>query len=152
MEEKNYSLLSADELVALLKAADPAEDLIEVEGELIKRIKSGECDVSVLDGVALPSMQEDEEESAAAPLYNGFILPGAYAFPSIVALVVMLMGVVSIALNLYVLVTGDYFTDFMSIIYYGFSVILVEFGKYLLLGLGIHLLADIAYNTFKARK
>ena len=44
------------------------------------------------------------------------------------------------------------FTDLMSIIYYGVTVLLVEFGKVFLAGLALHLLTDIAYNTFKNRK
>ena len=50
------------------------------------------------------------------------------------------------------LVTGGYFTDLMSVIYYGVTVLLVEFGKVFIAGLALHLLTDIAYNTFKNRK
>ena len=87
--EKNVSLCSVEELVDLLKSNAEEELKIEAEGELIKRIKAGECDVSVLDGIDLPSMKEDEEEeeTAGEPRFNSFILPGAYAFPSAVSMV-----------------------------------------------------------------
>lgn len=153
MEEKNVSLLTVEELVALLKGNADENRKIEAEGELIKRIKAGECDVSVLEGIELPSMREEaEEEAEAKPQSNPFILPGAYAFPSVVALIVMLMSVVVFALNLYALISGNYFSDLMSVLYYGVTVLLVEFGKVFLVGLAIHLLTDIAYNTAKARK
>ena len=152
MEEKNYTLLSAEELAELLRAGEGSADALdEIEGELIKRIKNGECDVSILDGINLPSMQESED-SEPVKAKNPFILPGAYAFPSVVSLVVMLLAFVNGALTLYALVSGGYFTDVMSVLYYGFSAVLVEFGKFFLIGLGIHLLTDIAYNTFKKSK
>lgn len=152
--EKNVSLCSVEELVGLLTSDAEEELKIEAEGELIKRIKAGECDVSVLDGIDLPSMaeEEEEEETAGETRFNSFVLPGAYAFPSAVSLVVMLISVVVLAINLYALVTGGYFTDLMSVIYYGVTVLLVEFGKVFIAGLALHLLIDIAYNTFKNRK
>ena len=152
--EKNVSLCSVEELVDLLKSNAAEELKIEAEGELIKRIKAGECDVSVLDGIDLPSMAEEkeEEEACGETRFNSFILPGAYAFPSAVSLVVMLVSVVVFAINLYALISGGYFTDLMSVIYYGVTVLLVEFGKVFIAGLALHLLTDIAYNTFKNRK
>ena len=153
MEEKNVSLCSVEELVDLLKSNAADEVKIEAEGELIKRIKAGECDVSVLDGIELPSMADEEDEVECEEKGgNAFILPGAYAFPSAISLVVMLVSVIVLAINLYALVSGGYFTDLMSIIYYGVTVLLVEFGKVFLAGLALHLLTDIAYNTFKNRK
>ena len=153
MEEKNVSLCSVEELVDLLKSNAADEVKIEAEGELIKRIKTGECDVSVLDGIELPSMADEEDEVEYEEKGgNAFILPGAYAFPSAISLVVMLVSVIVLAINLYALVSGGYFTDLMSIIYYGVTVLLVEFGKVFLAGLALHLLTDIAYNTFKNRK
>ncbi len=152
MEEKDYSLLTAQELADILKAKElPENELDAAEGELIKRIKSGECDVSILDGIDLPSGEESvaAEENLSG---NRLILPGAYAFPSLAGLIIMLLAFAQGAMTVYALVKGSYLTDVMSFLYYFITVVLVEFGKFFVAGLVIRLLADIAYNTFRKKK
>lgn len=156
MEEKNYSLLTAAELADLLREADPEDDLDRVEGELIARIKSGECDVSILDGIDLPSMHDTDGAAVTAVANaNPFILPGAYAFPCILSIIIIVCGIINAALGAYSIISAlsaGQISGALNIFYYVFTEVLVAFGKYLLAGIALHLLTDIAYNTFRKAK